>query len=680
MAERFIPLVKISEGWQNREYSPSADGFSVMENAIITERGGVAVRPGTELIGAADTTNGPVYSLHTAKTKDGTNVELRSSDTVVEFYNTLTSAWETLKTGFTTRQVFGMQDHSRGKIAGSIDNNSYTYFCNAVEPYQRWRNEAWDATTSTLAGGEAYIQINSVFTPTVFYTGTASATTTTTVTIANADWFANQWNTSFYLYITSGAASGEVRQITATTTTQLTFSSIGTLAGTPTFEIRQLKFPSSGIVIAEGTTVAYTAITTYNRLTVASAPALASGSSVALVPEELKSAPRGNILGVLFTQMFLSGNKRFPTSVYRAKIDDASDFSFSASRVAGEGDVIDVPEAVPKVTDLAIFEDNIVVGSESYMESITFTQDGNDLPNRTPLLRSSLAGPAGRSTKVGDDFLFANKNGDITTFARVANKDTRASTFNVAWDIERAIRNYDFTTARAFTSKNYTFIATKETEDSETNDLVIVRDNNRGKWVGKWNLPAQCFTEYNGDVHFGSSASREVYKMMTTDTVVRKGTDLIGYTFRAATQWINKTSDKSHSQQFDTLKVGGFVKLNTPITFRLYYDFSLEPAKTFVWDPQEHPTCILGLSESQVLGVTYLGSTPLGVEGSEDSFGDFGEVPFLTYIKVTPTVHNFVKIEIETDGESQYVEINELSANLSEVPNLNESLIVSHED
>ena len=679
MAEKFVPLLNIEAGWQDRQFSPDADGFSVMENAILTERGGVAVRPGTELLGVADTTNGPVYSMHTAKLKDGTNIQLRSSDTVLEFYNPLTSAWETLKTGFTTSLVFGFQDHARGKIAGTIDNNSYTYFCNAVEPYQRWRNEAYEITTGTLAGGEAYIPVTTIFTPTVFYSGTASATTTTTLTIANADWFANQWNTSFYVYITSGAAAGETRVISGTTTTQLTFASIGTLAGTPTFEIRMVKFPATGTVIVGGTTVAYTGFTSATRLTVASAPVKASGTSVALVPEELKSAPRGNILGTLFTQMFLSGNKRFPTSVYRAKIDDASDFTYSATRVAGEGDVIDIPDAAPKVTDLSIFEDKIIVGSESYIESLVFTQDANDLPNRTPLLRSSLAGPSGRASRIGDDFLFTNKNGDISTFSRVVNKDVRASTTNVAWDIDRATRNLDLTGSNSFTSKNYSFVAVKESEDSATNDIILVRDNTRGKWVGKWNLPAQCFTEYNNNLYFGSSASREVYKMMTATTVQTKGTDLIGYTFRAATQWINKTSDKSHSEQFDTLKVGGFIKLNTPITFRIYYDFSLEPAKTFTWNPQDHPTSILGLTTAQVLGVSYLGSSPIGVDGSEDVFGDYGEVPFLTYIKVSPTAHNYVKVEVETDGENQYVEITQLGANITELPNLNEALISNFE-
>ena len=244
MAEKFVPLLNIEAGWQDRQFSPDADGFSVMENAILTERGGVAVRPGTELLGVADTTNGPVYSMHTAKLSDGTNVQLRSSDTVLEFYNPLTSAWETLKTGFTTSLVFGFQDHSRGKVAGSIDLNKYTYFCNAVEPYQRWRNEAWDATTATLSGGETSIPVNTVFTPTVYYSGTASATSTTTIDIASAEWFTDQWNTSFYVVITNGIAAGETRQITDTTTTQLTIATLSSLTGTPTVEIRALRFPA----------------------------------------------------------------------------------------------------------------------------------------------------------------------------------------------------------------------------------------------------------------------------------------------------------------------------------------------------------------------------------------------------------------------------------------------------
>ncbi len=680
MAEQFTKLLAIDDGWQVREDPTQAGGFSVMENAVITPRGGVAVRPGTELFGASDTTNGPVYSIHTTKLRGGTNIMLRSSDTVLEYYNPYSLAWSLLKSGFTTQQVFGFQDHSRGKVAGSIDNNTYVYFCNAIEPYQRWRNEAYDATTALLSGGETAIPVTTVFTPTVYYSGTASATTTTTLTIATADWFANQWNTSFYVRITSGAALGEVQPITATTTTELTFSAIATLAGTPTFEIRMLKFPDSGTVLVGTTSVAYTAITTDTNLTVASAPAAASGSAVTLVPEVFKSAPRGNIFAVLFTQLFLSGNPRFPTSYYRSKIDDASDFTFSGTRVAGEGDVIDVPDATPRINDLNIQEDKLIVGSESYIEQTTFTQDASDLPSRTPLFKSSLAGPAGRSSRMGDDVLFANKNKEITSLGRVINRDVRPFRRDIGWDIKTAIRDFDFTSASTYTYKNYTFVAAKETSASTTNDLVLVYDNNRSKWVGKWNIPAQSFTEYNNTLYFGSSASREVYSMFTDDTVQLKGTTKIGYNFRVATQWINKTKDHSHLQQFSKLKVGGYIKLNTTATFRLYYDFGTEAAYSFDWDPQETPDAILGLTEEQVTGVTYLGSSPLGIDLSGTDFGDFGEVRFLAYFNVPLTVHTYVKLEVETDGESKYIEITEFAANVNEVDKINESYILDSEN
>jgi len=679
MDSAFVKLLDPTDGWQARRDPAQAGGWSVMENAIITDRDGLAVRPGTELFGAEDTTNGAVTSIFTTKTRNGTNVMLRASDTVLEYYNRKTSAWARLKSGFTSGQVFGFQDHSRGKVAGSIDNNTYVYFCNGIEPYQRWRNEAWDKTTVALAGGETAITVESTLTDTVFYSGTASSVTTTTIDIASADWFANQWNDGFCVLITSGAQSGQTRDITATTTTQITFGTIGSLSGTPTFEIRQFKFPTSGTVIVNTTTVAYTDIPSSTTLTVASAPAASNGSPVALVPEEFKSAPRGNIFAVVFTQMFLSGNPRFSTTLWRSKVDDATDFSFSSPRVAGEGDVIDIPDATPKINDVSVFEDKLIAGSESYIESIVFTQDANDLPNRTPVFRSSLAGPAGRAARMGDDVLFANKNKEITSLGRVMNKDVRPFRRDIGWDIKRAIKDFDFTSARTYTFKNYTVVACKETEDSATNDLVLVYDNNRSKWVGEWNVPAQCFTEYDGSLYFGSSASREVYKMFTLDTVQDKAGTPIGYGFRAATQWINKTRDNSHLQQFDCLKFAGYIKLNTTVTFRLYYDFETEPTHTWQWDPTITPTAVLDATQEQVMGVTYLGSTPLGVDLTNVEFGDYGEFRFLAYFRVPPTAHTYCKLQIETDGESQYLELTEIAANLIELKKIAEDYVLNSE-
>jgi hypothetical protein len=679
MATNFIPLAKLEAGWNDRSDPKNSPGLTIMENATITDRGGVATRPGTELFGLADTTNGKVTSLHTAKTRGGTDIMIRASDTVLEYYNRLTKTWELLKSGFTTGLIFGFQDHNRGKVSGSIDNNKYTYYCNGIEPYSRWRNESWSQTTAELTGGETSIPIVSTLTNTVYYSGTASACTTTTIDITPSDWGTNIW-AGFYVEIIDGAQAGKIALIASGTATQITFAAIAGLSGTPQFKIRESKFPATGTILIGATSVAYTAIPTSTTLTVASAPASDSGSAVTLSPQEFPTAPRGNILTSLFTQIFLAGSPRFPSTLFRAKIDDAADFTFSASRIPGEGDTIDIPKAVPAITDVNTFEDKLMIGSESYVEQIEFTQDGNDLPNRLPVAESTLIGPAGRSSKMKDDILFANKSNEITTLGRIATKDTRPLSKDIAWPIDHAIRNYDFNSSRQLTFKNHTLVACKENDNSTSNDIVLVYDNNRGVWVGKWNLPASCFSEYDAKAYMGSANSREVYKLFSNlYTSQEKNGAFIGYPVRCATGWNNYSKDGGHQQQFDTLMLEGYIKLNTKVEFSLYKDFELSPYKSFTWNPNKKSSCILGQSDEDVMGKTSLGDTPLGIElGTIDD--DTGAQRFVAYFKVPPIVHQYLRVEWKSDTDNGYIEITNLAGNITEVLPLNENYIINSEE
>lgn len=79
--------------------------------------------------------------------------------------------------------------------------------------------------------------------------GTATAVTTTSLTDGAKTWITDQW-IHWTVRITSGAASGEERTITSNTGTVLSFDTISTLTGTPTYIIlaRQPRFTGmSGI-------------------------------------------------------------------------------------------------------------------------------------------------------------------------------------------------------------------------------------------------------------------------------------------------------------------------------------------------------------------------------------------------------------------------------------------------
>lgn len=632
-----------------------------MENVFVSDRGGVAVRPGTELFGVADTVNGPISSIHTSVKRDGTNVMLRASDTVLEYFNRSTGTWALLKNGFTTNQVFGFADHNLNS-----DATDYVYFCNAVESYQRW-TLAFDMTTAPLVGGELEIPVTSTLVDSVFFTGTASAVAVTTVTVATPTWVPNEWNSGFYIRITDGASIGSVSPISATTTTQITFTAIAGLVGTPTFEIRRLKFDPSGSAIINGSIVAYTQIVRDNRLPVVAAPAAASGSPIAQTPIELLSnaCPRGNILKVMFQTMFVAGVKAHPTTIYRSRLSNAANFTFGSPRVAGEGDVIDVPDGGGGVNDLDVFEDQLLVFKESYIEQIVFTQDANDLPNRKPIVKSPLIGTQGRVFRMGDQIVFANPSNEITTLQRAINRDVRPQTANLAFPIKRAIRHFDFDLNRGITFQNYTLIAAKKTSDSITNDLIILFDNNLQRWVGEWSLPAAAFTVYDNELYFGSSASREVYKMFTTLNSTVKGDVSLGYDTLVETQWGNKTEGGLQTQRFNTIGITGYIKLNTKLALSLFYDFEVEATHNWIFDPLNSVPMVLEGVGELTLGTAPIGVTPLGVELGEEE-GDFGERRFLVYYRVPFRDHVWMKMQMSSTGENQYFEVTDILANFQQ--------------
>ena len=665
-SETLVPFVNLLEGLNVRVDEAKAPGLSVMRNVILSDRGGVSTRPGTELFGATGTGSANT-SGHVAIRRDGTNIMLRANGTVLEYYNRDTSSWNTLKSGYTSGQIFGFADFNI-----NTDAQDYVYFCNAVEPYQRW-SMAYDKTTSTLAGGEATIPIQSTLLPEVYFSGTASSVSATTITMPAGTWATDIWNSGFYVRITSGAAQGEIRDITATSATQITFGSIGTLAGTPTFEIRRLKFSSETptIVYGSGSTMAVTAITTDTGLTVASAPALASGSAIAESPANLmsNSCPRGNILKTLFQQMYVAGVKSATSTVFRSKLNDASDFTYSATRTPGQGDVVQFPSNGP-IYDTEVYEDSLAVFSESSVYQLTYTQDGNDLAQRIPLVSSPYIGTKGRVNRMMNDVAFVNPSNEVTTLSRVPFRDVRPLPSNIAWSIKRLMRNYGTDASRVKTYKNYMLVSVKSTPDSTTNDKIIVYDNVYERWVGEWDLSAADFVTYStsdsSDLYFNSAASNETYKMLTNRTSQVKGSTVIGYDTEVATNWVNRTSTTLHNQFFNVLTIRGYIKPNTTLNFSLYYDFNEEATHNWSFDPTAvSGDILLGGTGEDILGVEPLGVTPLSMELGSDT-SEFGERPFFVAYRVPDTIHTWVKLGWTTSGADTYYDITDIQANFTE--------------
>lgn len=154
--------------------------------------------------------------------------------------------------------------------------------------------------------------------------------------------------------------------------------------------------------------------------------------------------------------------------------------------------------------------------------------------------------------------------------------------------------------------------------------------------------------------------------MLTSRTAQVKGSTVIGYDTEVETNWVNRTQTGINNQFFTMITFRGWIKENTPITFSLYYDFSVEPTHSWVFDPATaSQDIILGNTVENVMGVTPLGITPLSVEVGQET-SEFGEKPFFVCYKVPMTIHQFVKLGWTTSNPDAFYDITDIQANFTE--------------
>jgi len=657
--DNFIIIDQFRQGW-HRRVDPSRvplGGSIKSVNIQLTSRGGIAPRPGETLLGANNTTAAGVKSLYSLKKSDGTNILVKSYSTKLEYYNNKATAWSLLKGGYTSGQVFGFKEHNI-----NVDAVDLSYFCNAVEPYSRW--EGYEATLDgALAGAETAVIVDTTLIPDVYYSGTASATTTTTVTIATADWATDIWN-DFYVRITSGAKNGFISKISATTSTQITFTAISGLSGTPTFEIRRLAVPATGTLSYNDQTVAYTAVPQDDRFTVGSAHAGADGAAVTVMPTEYPENPRGNILEAHLDSMLVAGEKSKPSTLSRSALADATDFTFSSPRSAQEGDVLYFPYGGKAITDVKAQEDAAYIIKEDSIESLRYTQDGSDLAIIDPVIQGAAVGSKSRAWRKGNDIVFATPDNKITSIGRILNKDTRPQAYDLAYNIRREIEDYDFGSLVGIEHINRTYIAVKSVNTATNNDRVLVYNKDYDAWEGYWPVSIDAFAIHGGDLYYGEAYTPNIYQ---TGTGINKTKGTTTYPMSCGWQsgFINTRGSGFYLNEVSSLAVEGYITSGTTINFNLYKDFantafqqlSLLGSETQFQD---------NVPEFSLLGGDPLGLEPLGVKAIIGAADEDGRRHFIAFLDFQMTQVEYISVEVSSSGKHQDWEIIALGLNATE--------------
>lgn len=651
--------------------SAPAGSFRIMQNCQVTDRGGVSPRPGTELLGTDNTTGGRVRGFYNFKKSFSANeLLIKTFDDKVQVYSkSPVLDWFDLKTGYTTDKEFGFVSS-----LVNTSNQDYVIGCNRFDDYMSWTGEVTQLN-GALVGGETSVVVDSVLTSEIFFSGTATANTATTIDITGTPWAASQWN-GLYVHILAGALAGQVRLITATTTNQITFNTLGVGPGNVAFEIRRLAFPATGTIIYNSQTIAYTTIVDSTSFPVASAHAAADNTAVTIIPVTYPANPRGNRMANYLARITV-GNVRSAIarntggalagysaagSVFVSKQLNPFDFGYSATRVAGEGDIIGMPYGGGDVTDVQYFEDSFYTFKDAYIEEIKYSQDSNDFAVRNPL--KAGVGSIGKTIKGTDDIYFITKDKKFTSIGRVKAKDIKPQTENIGFKIKRLLDIYDFTDiGRGKEIKDKIYIPCKSASTAANNDIMVIYSKENKSFEGIWDLPVFGIEEFNSKSYYAESNGANVWEMFKGLADVN-GTQRLPIASDCVSHFMNLTASKANIQALHSLYFEGYIDAATCLTFKAFKDFETSSFLTFTFCGTE-----TGLLNGTVTGA-FLGQTPIALHpiGSISDPDNDGRSHFQFRVYFPFQYANYFSVGWESSGVDLNYEIIRYGLGLKEDP------------
>lgn len=644
----------------------------VMRNMWISDRKGITKRPGTELLGTVSTVNDGIHGLFNYKKSNGQDeILIKAYDDELEYYHD-TAGWTRIKNGYTTSREFGFKDHNV-----NTENEDYVYFCNAKENYSRWPG-TYETVQTAAAGGATTLEVESTIYPNVFASGTASSGTATVLGIASSAWAVDQW-IDFYMKTTSG----QMRRITDNTSTSLTFDAMSSaFSAGESFTIVKNKFAPTGTLQIGNVTNAYSAIPYSTAFTVtATTGAITTGTPVTVLPSIYPANPKGNKMDTLFTRMYVGGvqgaglaystanalqGSYSPASIYYAKIKNATDFTFTATRVAGEGGIESYAYGSGPITDVACQEESVYVFKKDQVESLQHEQSSSDMVLRTPI--STVLGSVNKVVKGSNDIYFATQDNQITSLSRVAQKDLLPQNVNVGYKIKRLLDTYNMEDFNGIKYKNRLFFTLKV--DSTENDRVLVYNEVTQGFEGEWTLGAYGFTVNQGDLYYGQSTTPNVYKMLTGFSDAQ-GTDTFGITGIWKSNWINLTASKANMQAINAVVLEGYIQSDSTLNFELYKDWSDTAIISFDFTGTE-TDFITSANFSNALGLTPLGTAPLGTIGDPDPSGK-RHFQFIVYFPFQ--YGNFFSFGFNISGKNESPEIIRCGLGIKEDTMFNNNII-----
>jgi len=486
--------------------------------------------------------------------------------------------------------------------------------------------------TMTSGPGNVAFQIRQLAFP-LFERGTVTTNGSTTLTGTGTN-FLTCYQPGEFIYVD-----------TETVRTILAIASNTSLTVTSAFSTStaSLKHKRLTQIIYADTVITYTDIPTATVFTVASAHAGTDNIAVTSVPRVYKKAPKGNRLEAIQGRVYVGNVKSAVSldsagavqgsdqagSVFVSKLLDPKDFTFAASRAAGEGDIINMPYGGGEVTDIKGSEDVAYCYKKGYIEAVKYSQDANDFAVRVPLKTGK--GSISRVIKGSDDHYFITIDKQYTSLGRVKAKDITPQTENIGLPIKRLLDVYDHSNFNGIEFQNRIYTCHKTSTDETYNNVILIWNKNTKSFEGTWTLPAGYFFEYLNNLYYTESSGSNVWKMLTGKSDVQSSTIKYPVTSEWRSNFFNLTPVKVSTQALCSVFLEGYITSNTSFEFNLYKDFSDTSVMGFTFGGSEDAQ-IVGNTITRFMGSTNLSNQPLGtVSDPDDTNGGRRRFQFLVY-------------------------------------------------
>ncbi len=457
-----------------------------------------------------------------------------------------------------------------------------------------------------------------------------------------------------------------------------------TIAGTATLANRGFK--TSGSVIINGNTYAYSGISGTSFTGVGTDPTSEtanSGVAQSVDTSTMSAVDKGSVFLTLNARLYMAGIVLAPNQVTYSKVGDITSYSGSNP---DDGGFEDFPDMAGNITALSYVDSWLIAFSLNRIVAFSFQYPTATTRTVQKIVISDEGCPNQKAVKkIGDRVLYLTPYGGIKQITQIAAKDV----FNVedlTDNIRPTLQGFDWSDGvLEYSSKKRMIRTAGKTDSTQTGnnigvDLFFTKDEldqpiqNLG--IHDWFIGDTCI--FNGDIHFGSSL--DCQDMLAFDGYTKNG---------APYKWKRSERRELFSNAWEKKRmpyfaVRGAIDPGTilPMTLKYNINGSLTVQPFELRGDDER---FVSSSTLNMLGGFELGSEPLG--GTMEDIGDLR--PFQVIFPLPEIYFRDIQLEYEVqkgmrvmvDTHAYYVEdagqeitydeLKELGTTPTPIPTLN---------